>query len=62
MCEASLTAQMVKNPPAVQETWFDPWIGKIPWRREWLPTPRMMELLCCTPEINTTLYTDYMPK
>ena len=30
MCEASLIAQMVKNPPAVQETWFDPWIGKIP--------------------------------
>ena len=19
------------------ETWFDPWVGKIPWRREWLP-------------------------
>jgi len=19
--------------------WFDPWVGKIPWRREWLPTP-----------------------
>ena len=18
---------------------FDPWMGKIPWRREWLPTP-----------------------
>ena len=18
---------------------FNPWIGKIPWRREWLPTP-----------------------
>ena len=18
---------------------FDPWIGKIPWRKEWLPTP-----------------------
>jgi len=18
---------------------FDPWFGKIPWRREWLPTP-----------------------
>ena len=18
--------------------WFDPWVGKIPWRREWLPT------------------------
>ena len=21
------------------ETWFHPWIGKIPFRREWLPTP-----------------------
>ena len=19
--------------------WFDPWVGKIPWRREWQPTP-----------------------
>ena len=19
--------------------WFDPWVEKIPWRREWLPTP-----------------------
>ena len=18
---------------------FDPWVGKIPWRRDWLPTP-----------------------
>ena len=31
-------AQMVKNLPAVEETWFDPWVGKIPWRRAWLPT------------------------
>ena len=30
---------MVKNPPTVQETGFDPWIRKIPWRREWLLTP-----------------------
>ena len=30
---------MIKNLPAVQETWFDLWVGKIPWRREWLPTP-----------------------
>jgi len=30
---------MVKNPPAMQETWFDSWVRKIPWRREWLPTP-----------------------
>ena len=34
-------AQTVKNPPAMQETLGqeDPWVGKIPWRREWLPTP-----------------------
>ena len=25
--------------PAMQETQFDPWIRKNPWRREWLPTP-----------------------
>ena len=30
---------MVKNVPAMQETGFDPWVRKIPWRREWLPTP-----------------------
>ena len=23
----------------MQETWFDPWVGKIPGRREQLPTP-----------------------
>ena len=32
-------AQLVKNPPAIWETWFDPWVGKIPWRRERLLTP-----------------------
>ena len=26
-----LVAQMVKNLPVVQETWFYPWIGNIPW-------------------------------
>ena len=31
-------AQPVKNLPAMQETWVDPWVGKIPWRRERLPT------------------------
>ena len=35
----SLVAQLVKNPPAMQETGFDPWVGEIPWRRERLPTP-----------------------
>ena len=28
----------VKNLPAMQETGFDPWVGKIPWRRAWQPT------------------------
>ena len=32
---ASRVAQLVKNPLATQETW----VGKIPWRRERLPTP-----------------------
>ena len=32
-------AQLVKNPSAMQETGFNPWVGKIPWRMEWLPTP-----------------------
>ena len=36
---ASLVAQMVKNLPTKWETGFNPWIGKIPWRREWVPTP-----------------------
>ena len=35
----SLVAQLVKNPPAIRETWFDPWVEKIPWRRERLLTP-----------------------
>ena len=29
---------MVKNLPAMQE----PWVGKIAWRREWLPTPVLL--------------------
>ena len=29
---------MVKNLPAMWETWFDPWVKKIPWRRTWQPT------------------------
>ena len=34
---------VVKNPPAMQVRCkshrFDPWVGKIPWRRAWQPTP-----------------------
>ena len=32
---ASLVAQLVKNPPAMLETW----VGKIPWRSDRVPTP-----------------------
>ena len=32
---AYLVAQMVKNLPVVRQTW----VGKIPWRRAWQPTP-----------------------
>ena len=34
----SLVAQLVKNLPAMRETWVRSWVGKIPWRRERLPT------------------------
>ena len=37
---ASLVAQKVKNPSAVQgRPRFDSWVEKIPWRREWQPSP-----------------------
>ena len=33
---------VVKNPPAnagdYKRCWFDPWVGKISWRRKWRPT------------------------
>ena len=38
----SLVTQTVKNLPAVWETWFNPWVGKIPWRRVWQPTPEFL--------------------
>ena len=36
---ASLVAQMVKNHLQCGRPGFDPWVGKIPWRRAWQPTP-----------------------
>ena len=34
---------MVKNPPAnagdLRDAGFNPWVGKIPWRRKWQPAP-----------------------
>ena len=35
----SLVAQMVKNLSVMQRPGFDTWVGKIPWRRAWQPTP-----------------------
>ena len=36
-------ALAVKSPPAnagdIKRYRFDPWVGKIPWRRKWQPTP-----------------------
>ena len=36
---ASLVAHLVKNPPAMQETWVRSLGRKIPWRWAWQPTP-----------------------
>ena len=32
-------AQLVKNLSTMQDTRFDPWVWKIPLKRDWLPTP-----------------------
>ena len=32
-------AQWLRICLPVQETWVNPWVGKIPWRRKWQPTP-----------------------
>ena len=34
-------AQTVKRLSTVRETWV-PWVGKIPWRRKWQPTPVLL--------------------
>ena len=35
----SLVAQLIKNCLQCRRPGFYPWVGKIPWRRERLPTP-----------------------
>ena len=37
--EASLVVQTLENLPAVWDTGFDSWVGKIPWRRALQPIP-----------------------
>jgi len=36
---ASLVAQLERICPQCRRPVFYPWVGKIPWRRERLPTP-----------------------
>ena len=36
---ASLVAQTAKNLPAMWKSGFNPWVGKIPWRKAWQPSP-----------------------
>ena len=43
---ASLIAQLVKNPPAMQETRFNSWVRKICWRRDRLPIPVFLGFPC----------------
>ena len=35
----SLVVQMIKNCMQCRISGFNPWVGKIPWRRKWQPTP-----------------------
>ena len=35
-------AQTVKRLPAMGETGFNSWVGKIPWRRKWQSTPAFL--------------------
>ena len=34
----SWTSLVVQSPPAMWEMGFDPWVGKISWKRAWQPT------------------------
>ena len=44
--EASLIAQLVKNPPIMEETLVHSWVGKIHWRRDRLPIPVFLGFPC----------------
>ena len=42
-------SSVVKYPPANasrQKRWFNPWVGKIPWRRKWQLTPVFFSREC----------------
>ena len=48
---ASLIGQLVKNPPAMQETWFNSLVGEILERRDRLLTPVFTGFLCGSSDI-----------
>ena len=39
---ASLVAQRARNCPHAGDHRFDPWVGKILWRRAWQPIPALL--------------------
>ena len=46
---ASQVVLVVKNPPPSagdMRRGFNPWVGKIPWRRAWQPTPVFLPGKC----------------
>ena len=43
---ASLLAQLVNNPPAMQETLFNSWVWKIAWTRDRLPISVFLGFPC----------------
>ena len=45
---ASLIAQLVKNPPVMQETPVNTWVRKMCWRRDRLPTPVFLGFPSCS--------------
>ena len=42
MARSPLVAQLVKIHLKCKRPWFNSWVGKIPWRRDRLPTPVFM--------------------
>ena len=38
----SQVALVLRTHLPMQETWFDPWVGKIPWRRKWQSAPAFL--------------------
>ena len=39
---ASLVAQTVQRQSTIRRYVFHPWVGKIPWRSKWQPTPVLL--------------------